>query len=306
MDRHAAFAARIAVELGLPARPIQALGLASVNHAFAVGPDEDRYVIRFAVDPLREDEFAVEAWCLGRAASHGIPTPEVIAVGVLEQIPYAVQRFVPHGPRDLITGRQLWHTLGRYARIINELPLTDDAPAGLFSRFGRDLPAAWQAHLAYNRAELTEQDRLLALGVYPAADRPRLQQLISRLAETELAFGLSHGDLASRNVLVRPDRTVVLIDWGSAAGGPVPYTDLLIVLRDHERDGDPSTEELAAFGAGYGLDLERLWPTLDAIRQVTALDLVRWALDHRPDLLPEYVDQRPPGTRSSPPCADRR
>ena len=289
MDPYAAFAARIAVELGLPARPIEPLGLASVNHAFAVGPDEDRYVIRFAVDPLRQDEFAVEAWCLGRAAAHRIPTPEVLAVGVLEQIPYAVHRYVPHARRDVITGRRLWHTLGRYARIINELPLTDDAPAGLFSRFGRDLPAAWQAHLAYNRAELTAQDRLLALGVYPAADRPRLQELISRLAETELTFGLSHGDLASRNVLVRPDRTVVLIDWGSAAGGPVPYTDLLIVLRDQERDGDPSAEELAAFGAGYGLDLEEVRPTLDAIRQVTALDLVRWALDRRPDLVPSYV-----------------
>ena len=167
------------------------------------------------MDPRREDEFAVEVWCLDRAASHGIPTPEVMAVGVLEQVPYAVQRFVPHEPRDLVTGRQLWHTLGRYARIINELPLTDDAPAGLFSGSGGTCRAAWQAHLAYNRAELTAQDRLLVLGVYPAADRPRLHELISRLAETEVAFGLSRGDLASRNVLVRPDRTVVLIDWGS-------------------------------------------------------------------------------------------
>jgi len=215
--RDAAFAGRIAAHLGLPVEPIRALGVASVNHAFAVGPDHDRYVIRFAVDPLRGDEFTVEAWCLQLAAAHGIPTPEVIAVGTLNQVPYAVQRFVPHEPRALVTGRQRWHTVGRYARMIHELPLAADAPAGLFSRFGRDLPAAWQAHLAYNRAELTRQDPLLALGVFAAADRPRLQQLMTRLADTEVEHGLSHGDLASRNVLVRPDGTRALRTWRPSA-----------------------------------------------------------------------------------------
>lgn len=291
MTPDAVFAVRIAAQHGLPAVPIRALGVASVNHAFAVGQDQDHYVIRFAVDPLRGDEFTVEAWCSRLAAAHGIATPEVIAVGTLDQVPYTVQRFVPHGPRDAVPGHQRWHTIGRYARMINELPLAADAPAGLFARFGRDLPVAWQAHVAYGLAELTAEDPLLALGVYSAADRPRLQRLMTRLAETEVAFGLSHGDLASRNVLVQPDGTLVLIDWGSAACGPVPHTDLLVLLRDHERDGDPSTEDLAAFGAGYGCDLAELRPTLDAIRLVTALDLVRWALDHRPDQVAAYVSQ---------------
>jgi hypothetical protein len=83
---------------------------------------------------------------------------------------------------------------------------------------------------------------------------------------------------------------VVLIDWGSASCGPVPYTDLLTLHRDHDRDDEPSADDLAAFAAGYGLDLATTGPTLDAVRRLTALDLVRWAVERRPDRLPELVD----------------
>jgi aminoglycoside phosphotransferase (APT) family kinase protein len=189
-----------------------------------------------------------------------------------------------------VGGRHRWKILGRYARTIHAIPISDDAPDNLFTRFGRDLPAAWRAHLAYQLAELTPGDRLIALGVYPADEQSRLRQLVLRLADTAMEFGLSHDDLASRNVLVRPDGELVLIDWGSAACGPVPFTDLLILLRDHERNGDPNTDDLTAFADGYGLDLDVLMPTLDAIRTLTAIDLVRWALDRRPDRLPELVE----------------
>ena len=105
-----------------------------------------------------------------------------------------------------------------------------------------------------------------------------------------MEFGLNHGDLAPRNVLLRPDGDLVLIDWGSAACGPVPYTDLLILLRDTTQNGDPDTDELAAFADGYGLDLAALLPTLVAICMLTALDLVRWASDRLLDLLSGLVD----------------
>jgi Ser/Thr protein kinase RdoA (MazF antagonist) len=275
----------------MPAAPIQKLPGGSVNHTFAVGHDDERCVIRIAIDPMRVDEFMSEAWCLRLAAAHGIASPEVVAVGTLEGVPYAVHRFIPHLGQDSVSGRHLWTVLGRYARTIHKLPITDHAPDNLFTRFGRDLSAAWRAHLAYHLAELTRTDRLIALGVYSEADQPPLRQLILRLVDTPMRFGLNHGDLASRNVLVRPDRQLVLIDWGSAACGPVPYLDLLILLRDHEQNADPSTDELAAFADGYGLDLEALLPTLHALRKLTALDLVRWAIDRRPDRLPELVDR---------------
>ena len=210
---------------------------------------------------------------------------------MLEGVPYAVHRFVPHVAADAAAGRHVWETLAGTPGIIHRLPITDDAPDGLFTRFGRDLPAAWQAHLAYNLAELTPADRLIALGVYPVEEQPRLRELIRRLAATPMEFGLNHGDLAPRNVLLRPDGGLGADRLGLAACGPVPYTDLLILLRDHEQNGDPDTDDLAAFADGYGLDLATLRPSLDAIRTLTTLDLVRWGLDRLRDLLSGLVDQ---------------
>ena len=164
VDRNAALAVRIATQLGLPVEPLETLRAGSVNQTFVVGYDAERCVIRFAVDPLRVDEFVTEAWCMRLAAAHGIASPAVVAVGTLEGVPYAVHRFVPHVAQDAAGGRHVWETLGRYARTIHGLPISDDAPDGLFTRFGRDLAPAWQAHLAFNLAELTPADRLIALG----------------------------------------------------------------------------------------------------------------------------------------------
>ena len=288
--RDVALARRIAAAHGLPVQPVVELtGRGSVNHVFVVGLPGERWVVRFAVDPLRTDEFATETWCLRLAAAAGIPSPVPVAAGVLDGVRYGVQGFVEHVGRDAVQARDLWETLGRAARKINELPVAADAPAGLFSRFGRDLAAAWRAHLSYHLAQLTCEDRLPALGVYPLAEQPRLREVVLALAETPMAFGLSHGDLARRNVLVRPDGALVLLDWGSASCGPVPYTDLLTLHHHHEQEDDPSASDLAAFGRGYGLSPGAFEPTLAAMRQLAALDLVRWAAERRPDRLPEVV-----------------
>ena len=47
--------------------------------------------------------------------------------------------------------------------------------------------------------------------------------------------------------------------------------------------------ELSAFGDGYGLNISKTEPTLCAMRAMSALDLVRWAIDRRPDQLGELV-----------------
>jgi hypothetical protein len=87
VERDAAFVARIADHLGLPVEPLERLRAGSVNHTFVVGRDDERCVIRFAIDPLRAEEFLIEAWCLRLAAAHGIAGPAVVAVGSLDGVP---------------------------------------------------------------------------------------------------------------------------------------------------------------------------------------------------------------------------
>jgi aminoglycoside phosphotransferase (APT) family kinase protein len=129
---------------GLPDGPLSEPGWPGVvNEVNIVGSGTDRYVIRIPRGRGRAEEFAVEAWCAERAREHAVPTADVVGVGVVNAVAYSVQRFVAGASGETVRSAEVWRTLGRYARIINAIPL-DDAPDALFSRFGRDLPAAWQ------------------------------------------------------------------------------------------------------------------------------------------------------------------
>ena len=149
---------------------------------------------------------------------------------------------------------------------------------------------AWQSHLEYNLASLDENDPLVGLGVYAPSDRSRLRELITELAGLPMTFGLSHGDLSPRNLRIAADREAVLIDWGSAAAGPIPYTDLLHLLKFHDEIGEPSEPELSAFYDGFGAFALPSPTVMMSARVVSSLDLVRWALAHSPDRVAEMAD----------------
>lgn len=287
--RNAQLAGVIAEANGLPSGSIDAIvDRGSVNHVFVVGSDTEKYVIRFPIDPLQDNDFDVEAWCLAQAADHGIPSPRVVANATLHGVPYLVQTFVDGAPPSSsgVTG---WWTLGAYARIVHGIALTDQAPDGLFSRFGRDVQSAWRSHLDYNDVELGAADPLLKLGVYAPERQGQLRSVVARLGESQFDFGLTHGDLSLRNLLVPLDGPPVLIDWGSASVGPIPYGDLLGLVRMHRAGNVSGMNELAAFCDGYGLVLAELLPVMEDLIVLGHLDLVRWAIDNRPDRLGEIV-----------------
>lgn len=247
------------------------------------GPGE-RCVVRFALDPLRADGYETEAWCLTQAAAHGVPGPEVLAIGALEDVPYLIETYVD-GAAGTSGGLAEWRLLGTYGRVVHTIQLSPAAPDGLFSRFGRDPQSAWRAHLSYNVEQLTSSDPLMALGVYEREVQPRLLEVMSRLGSTDPEFGLSHGDLSLRNLLLPVGGPPVLLDWDGAAVGPMPEADLLSLLRMHQGENYPDREGLEAFADGYGVRLADVLPALSDQLVLAHLDLVRWARDQRPDLL---------------------
>ena len=288
-NRDAVLARRIAVRAGLRPRHVEPIvDLGRVNHVFVIHGDAGRHVVRFALDPLRTGGYEVEAWCLTQAAARGIPSPQVVGVGSESGVPYLVETFV-EGAAGTSGGSDGWRVLGAYARIIHEIPLDHGAPEGLFTRFGRDPTVAWRAHLNYNLNALDATDPLLALAVYPPQWQSALRDAVRRLSEAELAFGLIHGDLSLRNLLLSPDQGPVLLDWDTAAVGPVPDGDLVSLLRAHQAENYPNQSALEAFADGCGLKLDDVLPMLRDHLVLGHLDLVRWARDRRPDLLAETV-----------------
>jgi aminoglycoside phosphotransferase (APT) family kinase protein len=131
---------------------------------------------------------------------------------------------------------------------------------------------------------------LIALGVYEIGQQSSLRARISNLEATEWMFGLNHGDLSLTNLLVPEHGLPVLIDWGSARAGPSPFLDFVGLLTAHRVQNDPSDQELLAFADGYGISLDTISETLENLMVIEALDLVRWAIDQRPDRLAELAE----------------
>lgn len=272
---------------GLPDAPVTRPGRAGdVNDTVIVGSGLERYVLRTPLDGRLSSEYAIEQWCSDNARAGGIPTPRVLAIGVATGIQYSIQEFVDGVDGESLRSGALWRTLGEYAHIVNDRPI-ETAPDQLFSRFGRDPVSAWRQHLDYNLVQLDGNDPLIGLGVYTTADQQWLRAVIEILADVPLQFGLSHGDMALRNLLVDPDSAPTIIDWGSAAIGPVPHTDLLNLLRNRDENENPNNQEIGQFCAGYGLDLRPLHDEVSAMQVSGAIDLMRWARDARPDRLKE-------------------
>jgi Ser/Thr protein kinase RdoA (MazF antagonist) len=104
------------------------------------------------------------------------------------------------------------------------------------------------------------------------------------LAEKRFDFGLCHGDVAPRNVVLDGQR-MTLIDWGCAHAHIVPHFDFRELLRVHSSD----SAEVRAFAAGYGASakLNRLLPEMENVLLLCAYDVVRWAKDRAPAQLAE-------------------
>lgn len=293
--RDAALARLIAARHGVDPGTVSTAAPGRVNAVHLAGSGSERVVIRFALDPARPDEFEVEQWCQARAGEAGVAVAAPLGRGVLDGVPYSVQAFVPGVPGTTLLAADAWERLGRSAAAVSEIETGEDAPGGLFSRFGRDLPAAWRAHLDYNRDALGGDDPLIALRVYRTDQEPALAAAIGELGDARLTFGLSHGDLAPRNLIVRDDGEGVLIDWGGASAGPAPWTDLETIYRWHLADLPEGFEvpvtaaDVSAFARGCGVDLAAVTPLLEALVLLHALDLARWAMDARPELLPHYA-----------------
>lgn len=258
-----------------------------VNRVFRVaGPGHD-WVIRYPQDVRRTNVFPVEIWAGHQASLLGIPTPPVVATGHLEHRPYVVVDHIE--PQEGRSIGDSWRWLGRYAAVMSAVPL-HEAPQKIFSRFGRDLPIAWRAHLDYNRDALSEADPLIADCIYRPSELGRLRALIEQRRSVGFAFGLADGDLAPRTLIPRrAPLPPVLLDWGTATSGPTPWTDLQRVYAWCEHDQTVSRAALDQFAEGAGLALDR--QAMAVLRQLSAvryLDLARWARKQRPDLYQQY------------------
>ncbi|CAM3980033.1 phosphotransferase family protein [Saccharibacillus endophyticus] len=280
------------------------LGKGFVNEVWIAETSGRRIVIRMNTeDSCASDIYLKEKWCMEQARLAGIPGPEVLELGRCGEIPYMIQSF-ENGVNGLDHSADpalLWSVIGEYAARLHRIPvkgygenLSDPERGTFFSPPHPGSDGSWNDYLRYNIQSLNDGDRLLELGVITRAQSRQARELFESLAGQEWHFGLNHGDLSLKNILVSdvPGTTsphIVLIDWGSAEVGPVPHVDLMQLMLIQMIEGRPRDEEISAFLKGYGLPVSVLADT-KKLFVLRSFDKLRWAIDCSPGDVAQFAD----------------
>jgi len=185
----------------------------------------------------------------------------------------------------------VWNKIGNYARLIHNIPVSG---LGLDSE---DLTGAtfnssrnkWNRYVTYNIESLTSEDRLLKLGVLNSTQSKKIIKLLENLIQKQFTFGLNHGDLSLRNIIVSPMKIVSIFDWGSAEAQIVPHHDIGEILKSSLKSDSP---EFRSFLNGYGLSesgYRQIEDDVHSLMLLRAIDKLRCAIDKHPKDVPSFT-----------------
>ncbi|MEZ0326059.1 MAG: phosphotransferase family protein [Fimbriimonas sp.] len=263
------------------------VGKGSVNRVFVA----DDLVVRLNHDRSPESalaEYQKERWC-SEQAGQVIRVPKVLDLDMRDGRAYTVSEIIAGVSSDE-RPEISWPILGRLLRAVHEI----DGPADEAERqelFGESRTPGehWEWQRELNTASLGSDDPLCRLGVYAAPELPVIRNAFERLREVRFQFGLCHGDVTPRNLILADDGEPALIDWGCASIEAVPASDLVQIRMLHLLQGKPSEAEWEAFVAAYGPRAGDVLPLLPALLVLKSFDLVRWAVDRCPARVEEMV-----------------
>lgn len=256
---------------GKPARRLTHRGSGLTNFVFHADHAAGALVVRIARKPEKFNAFIKEQWAIQRAIEVGVPTPEVLEVGMeVVGVPYMIQRRVPgeeaiHHPGRLDVLREM----GAYTARINGVRTkgfgkTFDWSANQLSRND-----SWSAFL---KDELRVEERLETLRrhrMLPPKSLRKLRALLQAIGDKPRRPTLNHGDMRLKNVLVNDDGVIVaIIDWEECCSQIAPYWDISLALHDLSIDAKQ------AFLEGYGLSPRQVLAMAPYVR---ALNVINYA-----------------------------
>ncbi|MDQ6422779.1 aminoglycoside phosphotransferase family protein [Paenibacillus sp. LHD-117] len=276
----------------------QIIGKGITNQVCVVETESRKVVVRMN-DKDSFPSFIKEKWCIEQAAAVGIPGPEVLSVGMVDETAYMIQTFI-HGDNGVdskVPKSDVWRQLGEYAKLIHSIQVKGygenliDPEHGEFqspSHAGSD--GSWQGYVQYNINSLTEHDRLIELGVITQMESRRVRTLFENLKKKTFRFGLNHGDISLKNTIVNQANQVILLDWGNAEVSVVPHSTVAQLMHYQilGLEEGPSIEEFNVLMDGYGISEKDLSETRHLLL-LRAFDTLRWAIDQSPDLIDSYA-----------------
>jgi hygromycin-B 4-O-kinase len=256
---------------GKRARRLSHRGSGLSNFVFHADHPAGAMVVRIARKPEKFNAFIKEQWAIRQAAEAGVPTPEVLEVGMeVVGVPYMIQRRVAGEEAIHHPGRlEVLREMGRYTARINSVKTkgfgtTFDWSANQLSRND-----TWGAFL---KDELRVDERLEVLGrhqMLPPKSLRKLRTLLRAIGEKRRSPTLNHGDMRLKNVMVDAGGAIVaIIDWEECCSQIAPYWDISLALHDLSIDAKQ------AFLEGYGLSSKQVVSMAPFVR---ALNVINYA-----------------------------
>ena len=271
---------------GRPATLPRVSGRGSCNSVFiAAVAGVERRVVRVNADRDGR-EFPKEAWCMAQAGMAGVSVPRPLDHGVVGGWNYSVQSFEGDGDgRDCEDQLPVWRWLGQAAARFHRVAVEG---FGVTMLEEGQFDGGWPRYVGDNLRAVADRAES---GWLTDGEASTLQRRFEGLAEARFRFGLCHGDLTPRNVVLDAGRgRMTLVDWGCAEAHIVPHFDFREVLRDHA----PDSAEVSAFVAGYGMGddgLRAALPEIGSLLLLCAFDLVSWARHCAPAQVAEKKGQ---------------
>jgi Ser/Thr protein kinase RdoA (MazF antagonist) len=256
-------------------------GKGTVNSVYLAITEDGKSIIRLN-NYRANDEFAKERWCMLHARNAGVNVATSIAVGTHNEFNYSVQSYngSTHG-EDIKDQLSVWRFLGESTAKFHQVKvsgfgdnLADFSNGNSVTEWAGYLRANINAFNSESFEGLTERQQA------------KVAQKFESLAKLTPIFGLCHGDLCPRNVVMDENGQMTIIDWGCAHAHITPHYDFVELLRMHKRN----SLEVQAFIDGYGLkeDSEALLDEVEIVLALCHYDLIRWARD----CAPEEVDAK--------------
>lgn len=258
-----------------------------VNHVFNVKGNQTDYIIRLNENQNKRLEYQKEKWCIEEVIHYGINSPDVLKIGVFEEVSFMVEPKIAGVNGKLCAAKQkgnIWKKLGSYAKIFHQIQRIEDEVVEA-NEFHKD----WKARLTYNLAELNENDSLLKKGVFNKEEQQKVKDILLGLMQKKFKTGLVHGDLCPRNTIWNKGE-VWLLDWGMAEINVVPHNEIGIIMMSNEA----SQSEIQEFVNGLGItpeEYQRIEPDIRSLNLLHRLDKYRWGMKVGVENIEDYEVQ---------------
>jgi len=223
------------------------------NLVFYITTGKDSLILRMKKSQSELATYQKEKWCAEVAKKAGVPTPEILKVGVYGEYSFSIQEYIDGvDGNDSEDKARIWNTLGQYAKTINSIPVND---------------------LTFDYSTLHEQlfaeDFFVTKDIFSLEDSSKIKERLGETTKWKFSPKLCHKNLNPSNVVLNKEGVVYLIDWENAAGDHTPLSELGEIYT-----WNTGKENILQFLAGYGLKETEVKVMMRDIQTLVLLRLV--------------------------------